>query len=93
MLLIRLSVLAALTIVCCTYSVESWRIHPSISRRSVVLNENTSVNSWKIIASALLSVSAWNIAVGGTQPVFAVSGGGKDYGTVYMRYVLDGDSS
>jgi len=82
MLLVHLCVIAALTIACSTYSVESWRIHDSISRRSV--NENRSAKSWKILASALLSVSAWNIAVGESLPVLAVSGGGKDYGNTCM---------
>jgi len=83
MLLVHLCVIAALTIACSTCSVESWRIHDSISRRSV--NENRSAKSWKILASALLSVSAWNIVVGESLPVLAVSGGGKDYATKDIR--------
>ena len=83
MLLVHLCAIAALTIACSTDSVGSWKIHTSMSRRSVVLNENRSTNSCKILASALLSLSAWNFALAGSQPVLAVSGGGKDYGTVY----------
>lgn len=79
MLLVHLCAIAALTIACSTDSVGSWKIHTSMSRRSVVLNENRS----KILASALLSLGAWNFALAGSQPVLAVSGGGKDYGTVY----------
>jgi len=81
MLLIRLYVIAALTIACLT-CVGSWRIHTSVSRRSV---DDKSASKWNILASTLLSLSAWNIAVGASQSVLAVSGGGKDYGTSYIR--------